>query len=194
MTPKDRTAKEDVIAEAAFGLLAEKGFSGVTMLAVARRAKSSNETLYRWYGDKTGLFAMLVARHCSQCSAKLANLPETRNDTALIEVGERLLAVALDPRSIALHRAAAADASNRLGALLEDRRRAAIHPHIQLFFEGMAAAGHIRADPRGAAELWLELLLGDWVMRCAMGTVRPSQATFHSRAALAAARLIVLCG
>ncbi|WP_237352646.1 TetR family transcriptional regulator [Rhizobium leguminosarum] len=30
------------------------------MLDIAKAAKASNETLYRWYGDKNGLFQTMV--------------------------------------------------------------------------------------------------------------------------------------
>ena len=40
------------IEAAAYDLLVQYGYDGTSMLAVAKAAKASNETMYRWYGDK----------------------------------------------------------------------------------------------------------------------------------------------
>ena len=48
------------IEQAAYELIDEFGYDGISMLKIAKRAKASNETLYKWYGDKKGLFSALV--------------------------------------------------------------------------------------------------------------------------------------
>ncbi|MCP4433742.1 MAG: TetR/AcrR family transcriptional regulator, partial [Gammaproteobacteria bacterium] len=50
-----RSARQYRIEEATYELLAESGYHACSMLSIAKRAKASNETLYRWYGDKVGL-------------------------------------------------------------------------------------------------------------------------------------------
>ncbi len=47
-------------------MLDAKGYAGASMLAIARQAKASNETLYNWYGDKNGLFRALVVRNAGE--------------------------------------------------------------------------------------------------------------------------------
>src|SRR3569623_3059586 len=48
------TPRQLAVLTAALDLLVEAG-DGLTMTAVARRASSSKETLYKWYGDRDGL-------------------------------------------------------------------------------------------------------------------------------------------
>jgi len=90
------------------------------MLSVAKRAKASNETLYRWYGDKLGLFMSLIERNLSDVRAVLEPDSQCADDPleTLQILGPKLLELLLSPRAIALNRAAAADASGALGQAL----------------------------------------------------------------------------
>ena len=63
MREEKRAEKKQAIAEAAYALIEEKGYLGTSMLAIAKRAKASNETLYNWYGDKQGLFRELIEQN-----------------------------------------------------------------------------------------------------------------------------------
>src|SRR5918992_1014035 len=77
-------AQREVVLDAAFALLAERGYQGTTMGAVAERAGSSKETLYAWFASKHGLFAALVRRQA-----------EAINRAALAEPDGELAAVLL---------------------------------------------------------------------------------------------------
>ena len=108
MRPENKAEREAQIAEAAYAVLGEKGFAGLSMLAVAKRAKASNETLYRWYGDKIGLFRALILRNAEQVTAQLETLPERGAGREVLEaLGAALLDMLLSPRAVALNRAAA---------------------------------------------------------------------------------------
>ncbi|GAA4223318.1 AcrR family transcriptional regulator [Sagittula marina] len=195
MTPDEKEAREKQIADAAYDLLKEKGFGGMSMLAVARKAKASNETLYRWYGDKSGLFAMLIARNVDAISDRLDQVTQARDEAALIELGSLLLELLLSPRAIELNRAAAADPKNQLGALLAEGGRGRVFPRVLLFFEGLRAEGLVRQKAQDAASLWLDLLVGDVPLRCVTGALKPPEADArHTRATLAATRVLILCG
>lgn len=195
MTPEEKEKREAQIAEAAHQLLREKGYGGMSMLAVARGAKASNETLYRWYGDKAGLFAMLIARNVAATSARLEQLEARRDEVALIGLGEVMLELLLSPAAIGLNRAAAADPGNQLGALLAEGGRGKVFPRLVLFFEGLRSAEVIRAPAQEAAGLWLDMLVGDLQARCITGAITPPDAALrHKRAVLAASRALVLCG
>ena len=52
---------ERAILEAARELLAEKGISGFSIEAVARRARAGKPTIYRWWPDKTRLLLAVYA-------------------------------------------------------------------------------------------------------------------------------------
>ncbi len=71
MRDEKKTARQKQIAEAAYDVLAEKGYAGASMLSIAKKAKASNETLYRWYGNKQGLFRDLVAQNAELVAEQL---------------------------------------------------------------------------------------------------------------------------
>lgn len=52
-TPK-QIARRERIEETAYAVLKESGYKAASLLAIARRASVSNETLYNWYGNKQG--------------------------------------------------------------------------------------------------------------------------------------------
>ena len=52
---------ERAILDAARDLLAEKGLSGFSIEAVARRARAGKPTIYRWWPDKTRLLLAVYA-------------------------------------------------------------------------------------------------------------------------------------
>ncbi|KUF09200.1 TetR/AcrR family transcriptional regulator [Pseudoponticoccus marisrubri] len=188
MTPETKAAREAQIAEAAYALLAEKGLAGMSMLAVARRAKASNETLYRWYGDKAGLFRALIARNAAQVSERLDVMLAAPADKQDLEaVGAALLDMLLSERAIALNRAAASDASGSLGQVLAEAGRGAVFPRLAALFAREVAADRVTGPAGAAAALWVDLLVGDWQIRCATGAMaRPDAATRADRAARAA--------
>jgi AcrR family transcriptional regulator len=66
MERRDRDARAREIEVAAYILLEEQAFARVGMQAIARAARASNQTLYRWYGDKIGLFRALIVRNAAQ--------------------------------------------------------------------------------------------------------------------------------
>ena len=51
MRDDTKMKKQRQIEQAAYDLLEQQGYDGISMLKIARRAKASNETLYRCYGD-----------------------------------------------------------------------------------------------------------------------------------------------
>jgi len=183
MIEDKRRAREARIAEAAYALMAEKGFAGLTISALARRAKASNETLYNWYGDKTGLFRMLIQRNAARVTEALPQ------DAApdLHDLGAVLLEMLLSPEAIALNRAAAADSSDQLGQTLAEGGRGQVVPRLQQAFARLAAEDRLTLPVPEALGLWLDLLVGDWQIRCATGAARaPDPAARSARAARAA--------
>ena len=66
MRQDQQDIRKNEIEAAAYTLLAEKGFGGMSMLTLAKTARASNETLYRWYGDKLGLVSRMIARNAAE--------------------------------------------------------------------------------------------------------------------------------
>lgn len=170
-----RTAIED----AAFALLIEKGYKATSMLEVARRAGASNETLYKWYGNKQGLFAALVKANARD----VAELLRTRLDGAdadpletLATVGPLLLDLVTGERAIALNRAAVGDVHDTatLGPALAELGREAVVPLIAELLGRARDMGLLAFDDAGeVAETYVALLIGDLQIRRATGAIGP---------------------
>lgn len=196
MTPEKRAEREDQIATAAYALLEERGYGGVSMLMIARQACASNETLYRWYGDKAGLFRALVARNAAEVTETLT--AGLRQDAPFAETLERfgaqLLTLLLGDRSVALNRAAAADATGALGAALSAAGRESVLPLLAQLLERERAAGRLAFDDAtDSAELYLALLIGDRQVRRIIGrTGAPSPADARRLSARAMAHYLRL--
>lgn len=176
MKEENRSDRQDAIEAAAYELLAEKGYLGTSMLAVARKARASNETLYRWYGDKQGLFRSMVERNAESVRASLETALSAQRPAATVlqELGPLLLALLVSERAIILNRAAAADPSGELASAIVQSGRDVIVPLIASLFVRAREEGVLAFDePADAVSLYLDLLVGDLQIRRVIGSVGP---------------------
>ena len=122
MDDTTRQRREATIHAAAYALLAQHGYGGTSMLRIARAAQASNETLYRWYGDKDGLFTAMARENAADTRRLLENALECHDDPweALVAVAPTFLRMILGDRAILLNRAAAADPTGALGAAIQN--------------------------------------------------------------------------
>ncbi|WP_422373286.1 TetR/AcrR family transcriptional regulator [Hoeflea sp.] len=196
MREDTRAARQAQIEQAAYEVLEEKGYAATSMLAIARRARASNETLYNWYGDKTGLFRALVVRNADAVRHMLeAALAQDAPPLSTLEaLGPELLALLTSSRAVQLNRAAAADPTGDLGALLSERGRDAVAPLIGAVLERARAAGLVDYETTGeAVGLYLDLLVGDLQIRRVIGRApQPDEAAIAERARRALDRFLVL--
>ncbi|MEO0543059.1 MAG: TetR/AcrR family transcriptional regulator [Pseudomonadota bacterium] len=199
-TPKSASyadRRRQAIEEAAYVVLAEKGYKGASMLEIARRAGASNETLYKWYGNKQGLFKSLVVDNAKRITtlidAVLADAGENSGLDILIPVGERLLTVLTSERAIALNRAAAGDVhdTSSLGKALADNGRDAVLPLIAgLIEQGIGSELADAESSSDIAESWLSLLVGDLQVRIVTGQAEaPNKDAIKGRAIKAVTQL-----
>ncbi|MCK0149365.1 TetR/AcrR family transcriptional regulator [Marivita sp. S6314] len=192
-----RTARKAEIEAAAYRVLADKGFQNMSMLAVAKAAKASNETLYRWYGDKTGLFEALIISNAERVAVELQTYLDgaATPRAALSNLGPLLLEMLLSDRAIALNRAACADATGALGQVLAQEGRGRVFPLIVQLFELLQAHGVVRGTPNENARLYVDLLLGDLQIRRATGALEMlTKDAVTQRAKQAEARFLALVG
>ena len=175
----DRTRREKEIFEAAYDVLAEKGYKGASMLAVARAAGASNETLYNWYGNKQGLLAAMIKANAAAAEQALSGLAaDAASDQPIRRLeafGVRLLELLTGERSIALNRAAAADVANggTLGEMLAEHGRSRMVPLIVETIRSAQKAGLLRPhDPVEVAEIYVALLTGDLQIRRVIGVTQ----------------------
>ncbi|MBF9034861.1 TetR family transcriptional regulator [Rhodobacterales bacterium HKCCE2091] len=186
-----RQARQAEIEAAAYALIEQGGEGALTMQALARAAGASMETLYRWYGDRTGLFAALVARNAEDAASGMSMLADGDPMAALARLGPKLLAMVTGDRAVALNRAAAADPTGTLGAALAASGRDAVVPRIaDAIARAMDRGALGPGDPAEAAETFIALLLGDLQIRRAIRAIpAPSPDTCAARAEAALAAL-----
>ncbi|KAJ56174.1 hypothetical protein ACMU_10505 [Actibacterium mucosum KCTC 23349] len=193
MRDDQKDARMQQIEGVAYDLLAQVGYGGASMLKVARAAKASNETMYRWYGDKRGLFAAMVRRNASDLRDQLdaGRVAQTAPEDSLRQAAPALLQMVLGDKAILLNRAAACDASGELGQVIAAEGRDQIAPRISALIARLPDA---RADQvRAQTDLFLSLLIGDRQIRRVIGTL-PAPGTEETRAEadLAVTRFLLL--
>lgn len=198
MRDETREKRRREIEQAAYAVLAEKGYGGASMLAIAKKAGASNETLYRWYGGKAELFRSMIETNAGEISELLREAIAAEDDPidTLARAGPVLLRLLTSDRAIALNRAAAADAGDTgvLGRALAEAGRNSVMPLIVSVFAQAAARGRLALDnPALAAETYLSLLVGDLQIRRAIGAIKaPGDEAVTERAACALTQTLAL--
>jgi TetR/AcrR family transcriptional regulator, mexJK operon transcriptional repressor len=141
-TARAAAALETVILDEATAAFLRDGYDATSIQAIARACRVAKRTIYaRWPDGKPGLFHAVTERLMARWLSESGAWPETDDlATALHAAAVRILAVALKPEAVALHRlllaesgrfpelplmlhqAGAAEGTSRIAALL---RRAA---------------------------------------------------------------------
>lgn len=179
MREENRAKRQEQIEAAAYEVLQAKGYAAASMLAIAKQARASNETLYNWYGDKRGLFQSLVVRNATEVKAYLEAELDTNHDalSILSVLGPKLFALLTGDRAIALNRAAAADGTGELGATLAKSGREAIFPLLAQVMDRAKAEGQLAFEKtEEAVGLYLDLLIGDLQIRRVIGSLAQPEA------------------
>lgn len=154
------------IEAAAYELVTEKGYGGTSMLAIAKRARASNETLYNWYGNKLELFRTLIKTNAAVARKVLNDTLEKQNgfDEGMCDFGTVLLMSILGEHAVALNRAAAADSTGELGKALGEAGRGMVLPLLEQLFSRNFPEGAFGTLP-DMIETYLFLLIGDRQIR-----------------------------
>lgn len=196
MRDEHRSLRQAEIEQAAHAVLDARGYEATSMLAVARAARASNETLYNWYGDKTGLFRALVRRNAAEVKALLEAELAAGGDAveALARIGPVLLELVTSDRAVALNRAAAADSTGELGRAIAAEGRETVAPLIAAVLARGRAKGQLAFDDLAmACETYLGLLIGDLQIRRVVGRMpQPDAVAIAQRAAMALRHLLRL--
>ncbi|MEL7463991.1 MAG: TetR/AcrR family transcriptional regulator [Pseudomonadota bacterium] len=192
----DKAERKTRIEAAAYEVLAEKGYKSTTMLAVAKRASASNETLYKWYGSKAALFAELVKANASEARERLEAAASGAPLDRLRAAAPILLSMVTGDRAVALNRAAAADCAETgtLGAAIAAHGREAVAPLIGAALTEARRDGALAFDdPAEATGDFINLLIGDLQIRRAIGAAPPlTEAEAVARAEAAMAKFLQL--
>ncbi|MCP5086761.1 MAG: TetR/AcrR family transcriptional regulator [Rhodobacteraceae bacterium] len=196
MKDETRSLRQNQIEQAAYELLAEKGYGGTSMLSIAKRARCSNETLYNWYGDKLGLFRTLVSRNAENAKRLLeqALSEDAPPLETLRDFGPVLLTILLGEKAISLNRAAAADSTGELGTALSEAGRETVLPLVSRVFQAARSQNLMSfEDLPDTVELYLGLLIGDQQIRRAIGRAPvPTPEALQERSEKAVQRVLKL--
>lgn len=169
MTQDERSERERQIEDATYWLLERQGFAETNMRKIAQAARASNSTLYKWYGDKLGLYRALIDRNAQQVAMSLADSRKAgkRGLAALRMVTPLFLETLLGDRYIALNKAAVSDSSGLLAETLASSGRKAVIPMIESMLVEAIADGEIGSPDGHTPELgevleaWATLVIGD---------------------------------
>lgn len=174
-TEKRQTRQAEIFA-AAYTVLSDKGYGGASMLSIAKAAKASNETMYRWYGDKKGLFKAMVQANAGDVKLALGDALDRQDDPrrSLADIAPVLLTALMGDKAVLLNRAAAADHTGELGAAISEGGRAEIVPLIEALMQSAIDTGALTApSARQASEWFVSLLIGDLQIRRVTGALPP---------------------
>jgi len=167
----------DRILDVATALFLGDGFGATSIEAVSKRAGISKRTFYHRFRGKEMLFEAVVRRLIERWAPPLdaglfggPNLAET-----LHRAGEYMLAVALTPEALALHRVVIAEATRfpGLARILHELGAATGIERIARVLEQRIAGGELGAiDPQFAAEQFI-LMVVSGPRRRALGLGAP---------------------
>ncbi|MBS0560328.1 MAG: TetR/AcrR family transcriptional regulator [Proteobacteria bacterium] len=162
------------VIEAATVLFLRDGYGATSLEAVAAAAGVSKRTLYARFSGKAALLqvsvARLVARWLPPFDAEIGQAQGL--EATLLAAARVMLATALAPEALALHRLVIGEIA-RFPELAEVMREAGAHVGVLRLAEAMARGGI--ADPQWAAEQFMALVLSV-PQRRAMGLGPPLDA------------------
>ncbi|MFN3273264.1 MAG: TetR/AcrR family transcriptional regulator [Paracoccus sp. (in: a-proteobacteria)] len=184
MNERERQERHSAISRAAYDLLAGHGYAGTSMLRIATAAKASNETLYRWYGNKEGLFRAMVEDNAAETRLVLLRALEHGGcpRETLERVAPVFLGMLLGDRAILLNRAAAADPTGELGAAISAGGRAQVMPLVTGVMNRICTDSDLQ--PAEATRLFISLLVQDrQIRRIIHNCPAPSQAEIDASCA-----------
>ncbi|WP_346910376.1 TetR/AcrR family transcriptional regulator C-terminal domain-containing protein [uncultured Roseibium sp.] len=171
------TPRQEAVLEHALALLVGGGEKALTTAGLARTANCSKESLYKWFGDRDGLLAAVVAYQASK-----VHFPPESGATAdaetfkahLVAFATELLAVLFGETSLALNRLSIGQSNrddSRLGRLLLVRGKHMISARARSLLEAGRHRGLIKFNDAEEAyqvlyglavrDVHIRLLLGD---------------------------------
>ncbi|MGI2036094.1 TetR/AcrR family transcriptional regulator [Rhizobium panacihumi] len=109
--------QESAIVAVAAELFLERGFRGVSIDAITSIVGGSKRDIYALFRDKENLFDRCVSMLVAERAAPLDHvLPTEDIEACLISVGQLIIDIFLQPRTLALHRLMVANGDRTLSA------------------------------------------------------------------------------
>ncbi|RJF93603.1 TetR/AcrR family transcriptional regulator [Sphingomonas cavernae] len=175
--PSQDARKEErrrAILDAAEMLFLEQGFAKVSLATIIRRSGGSLATAYELFGSKHGLLRAVIERDKCERQAEFDELVEHTESAAEIlrSLTRRILEIVMQPRQAAMMRIVIAESISDPEFARGFYRE--IHlgrvEHLAQIFGGWNADGRARFDdPEAAAELYLDMVVGDAELEALIG-------------------------
>lgn len=165
------TARQQAVLAAALQVLVAQG-DRLTMTAVARQARCSKESLYKWFGDRDGLLIATVQFQASKVRAP--RIDRERLDAVSLQEGlegfaRDLLTVLSGEISVALNRIGITHAGS-LGRIVLENGRHAMGRRLKPVLEAGRAAGLlVLPDAEEAFRTYFGLVVRDVQIRLLLG-------------------------
>lgn len=179
----DRDLRRQQALDAALAEIVERGYEAVSMLDVARRAHSSKQSLYAWFGDKTGLLRAVVLAQSERTNNAVRTALETRAPApeVLTAIARGLLDLLLSPNSVALNRAAMS--SPEVAEVLLREGRHTTGPLVEYYLATLLERGELAGtDAATAFRVLYGLVVQDSQIRVLLGEPAPPPATRRRQA------------
>lgn len=168
--------RQNAVLEQALKLLVDGGEKALTTSGLARAANCSKESLYKWFGDRDGLLAAMIAYQASKVRTFERSGGRLTADLLrehLETFGRDLLEVLSGEVSLALNRLAIGQASrdgSKLGRLLIEHGRRQIDRRAIGLMEAGRRAGLLRfPDADSAYHTLYGLIVSDLHVRMLLG-------------------------
>lgn len=153
-------------------LMGEKDYSRLTMLDIAKTANISKETLYKNFGNKTGLFTAIIKNSSGSIKQPLEKMlhEQTQDvDMALTNVVFLYLSTILSETSATINRIAIAEINHspELASILIENGRGNVFPSLCEYLSELQQQGEIDDDweTEELAEILFGLAAGDMQIR-----------------------------
>ena len=153
------------ILDATAAVFLEKGYGKANTSEIARRARTSKQTLYTLFPTKADLFAVVIGSHVDRLFARHVEFIESpaAPEQTLNEMGYMLLSMFSEPQFLALYRIVVAEAhhfpdlARRLWNSYEERG-------YMLLAEYLKSRGIGGPRYRKSAAQFLSFVLGDYIV------------------------------
>lgn len=169
------------------------GYEQMTMQAVAARAGSSKESLYKWFGSKESMVAELIRRQAAATNAAVESslTGSAPPEKVLKRIADNLLKLLTSSGSLALNRAAMT--SPELADVLLQQGRHTTGPLIERYLERLHDDGFLHApEPAKAFGVLYGLVIQDSQIRALLGEPTPSAEQRGQRAQEAVSHFLAL--
>lgn len=170
--------RREEILRAATEVFFDAGFAGASIDDVVAKVGGSKRTIYRYFGNKEGLFEAIVTELSAETMGPLSENEVRRHDleTTLSDVGLHYLHVVMSPAALKLYRLAVAEGERfpELAKVFFESGPGRASARLAAVLDEMREPWSIAVDDSGrAAEQFFGMLRDDLHLKVVLGIREP---------------------